>query len=63
MQKSIKVFKKSMLSLDLVWNRSGLSLDFVAENREQGNAKARLVAVESVLRFLLGVASGGVYPP
>jgi hypothetical protein len=52
-----------MLSLDLVWNRSGLGLDFVAENREQGNAKARLVAVESVLRFLLGVASGGVYPP
>jgi hypothetical protein len=34
-----------MLSLDLVWIKSGLSLDFVVtENKEQLNAKARRLA-------------------
>jgi hypothetical protein len=50
-----------MLSLDLVWNRSGLGLDFAAENREQGKAKTGLVAVAPVMRILLGV-TWGVYP-
>ena len=52
-RKNTKVFKKGMLSLDLVWNRSGLSLDFVETVEGHGPVKSEDPAIGRVCLVLL----------
>jgi hypothetical protein len=59
-----------MLSLDLVWIESGPGLDLVwtwlrqgIGNREQLKGEDRVGSVAAIMRFLLGIACVGGYPP